>query len=188
MVEEPDRETPDRRPRSASALSISPGPSRWTGADRTLRASAPGRIAAVACLLLGISLVTCDSRSPVDSQPEQLAAGTWGGDNAGVIIDEITAHVHVGCTYGDFPAPIALDDEGRFSIAGDYLLRAFPVAVGPTMPAQFAGVLHGQELTLTVAVNDTVNRKLVVLGPVSVTFKREPRLGPCPICSARPSV
>ena len=89
-----------------------------------------------------------------------------------VWVDTETAdiHVHVGCTSGDFPAPIALDENGRFSVAGSYHLRLYPVAFGPTVPAQFAGVVNGNRLTFTVAVNDTVEKKLVVLGPAIVTF------------------
>ncbi|MGH7713356.1 MAG: hypothetical protein ACREOG_18860, partial [Gemmatimonadaceae bacterium] len=33
-----------------------------------------------------------------------------------------------------------------------------------------------------VTVNDTVEKKTVVLGPVRVTFGREPRMQVCPIC------
>ena len=49
-------------------------------------------------------------------------------------------------------------------------------------PAQFAGQLEGNRLTLTVTVSDTVEKKTVVLGPVTVTFGREPRMQQCPIC------
>jgi hypothetical protein len=122
------------------------------------------------------------ARTPTDSFPGELAVGTWGGDDAGVIVNATLTHVHVGCTKGDFPAGIELDAEGRFSVSGDYLVRAYPVASGPTMPAQFAGVVRGRELTMTVAVNDTVEKRLVVFGPVTVTLGQEPRMGPCPIC------
>ena len=111
-----------------------------------------------------------------------LATGTWGGDNAGLIVDDTIAHVHVGCTFGNFPAPVVLDESGRFNVSGSYMLHAYPIAVGPSSPAQLAGVLQANRLTLTVAVNDTVEKKLVVLGPVVVLFARDPKLGPCPIC------
>ena len=136
-----------------------------------------------AVLAGAVGLATCDSDSFVGPPPTELAGGTWGGDRAGVIVNDSVAHVHIGCTYGDFPAPIALDAETRFSVSGQYLLRAYPVAIGPSMPAQFAGVVRGKELTLTVAVNDTIEKKLVVLGPVTVVFGREPSMGPCPICA-----
>jgi hypothetical protein len=138
------------------------------------------RVLAVACTALAFS--NCDSASLVETQPTELAAGTWGGDNAGVIVSDRAAHVHIGCTLGDFAAPIALDENSRFSVAGEYLLRAYPVATGPRLPAQFAGVLRGNELTMTVAVNDTVEKTVRALGPVTVVLGRTPKMGPCPIC------
>ena len=129
-----------------------------------------------------IALAACGSDTPFGSALDELAVGTWGGKNAGVIVSATAVHVHVGCTNGDFPGPIALDDDGRFSVAGDYLLRAYPVAIGPTMPARFAGMVRGRDLVMTVAVNDTIEGELVVLGPVSVRLGDEPELGPCPIC------
>jgi hypothetical protein len=120
---------------------------------------------------------------------DELAIGVWGGANAGIIVDDSLAHVHIGCTLGNFARPTATDNAGRFSVTGEYLLRAYPIAVGPTLPALFTGTLRGRNLTLTVAVNDTTEKKTVTLGPVTVTFDRVPNLGPCPICKtprARP--
>ena len=92
------------------------------------------------------------------------------------------AHVHIGCTLGNFPLPTAVDDQGRFSADGNYTLRAYPIAVGPELPAVFTGVVNGNLLTLSVAVDDTVEKKLVPLGPVTVVLGREPRMQTCPIC------
>ena len=131
-------------------------------------------------------LATCSSStSPTPGPGGLLALGTWGGDNSGVIAMDSVTHVHVGCTYGDMPGRITLDASGRFTVDGSYLLRAYPVAVGPTMPAQFSGLVEGNTLTLAIAVNDTVQKKVVALGPVTVTWGKDPRLGPCPICSAK---
>ena len=151
----------------------------------TLRIRALTHARAMILLLIpasALALARCDGRSPVGPPPTELARGTWGGDNAGIIVGEDVAHAHVSCTYGDFPVPVPLDADLRFSVSGEYLLRAFPVAVGPTMPAQFARVLRGDTLTLTVAVNDTIEKRLVVLGPVTVVFGKEPNMGVCPIC------
>ena len=134
-------------------------------------------------LLVGtVGLAACEGTGTLAISVNGLAAGTWGGTNAGVIVDDAIAHVHVGCTNGNFAMPVSVDAEGRFSVAGDYMLRAFPVPIGPTVPAQFTGKVDGRRLTLTVAVNDTVEKKLVTLGPVQVTLGVEPRMGPCPIC------
>ena len=131
-------------------------------------------------------LSTCSAASSPSTAPGgMLALGTWGGDNSGVIATDSVTHVHVGCTFGDMPGRITLDASGRFLVDGSYLLRAYPVAVGPTLPAQFSGHVEGNALTLAIAVNDTVQKKAVVLGPVTVTWGKDPRLGPCPICSQR---
>ena len=129
-----------------------------------------------------LALHACDSVATT-TVGDELQLGTWGGEDAGLILSATTAHVHIGCTNGDFPAPITLDEDGRFSVAGEYLLRAFPVVVGPPLPAQLAGVLQGRDLIMTVAVNDTIADELVVLGPVTVRLGREPQLGACPICA-----
>ena len=127
------------------------------------------------------SLAGCEP-ARMGSVNGQLAVGTWGGNDAGVIVTDSLAHVHLGCTYGDFPGRVALDSAGRFSVAGSYLLRAYPVEVGPTMPAQFSGRLAGTTLTFTVTVTDTIENKVTTLGPATVILDKEPRMGPCPIC------
>lgn len=131
---------------------------------------------------LVLTAATCGEGVSVPSDG-LLAIGTWGGDNAGVIVTEDQAHVHVGCTFGDMPGRVHLDPSGRFTVDGSYVLRAYPIQVGPSLPAQFSGRVSGSTLTLAVAVNDTVEKKVVALGPVTVRFGRNPDLGPCPICA-----
>jgi len=127
-----------------------------------------------------VAASTCEvgSFSPGDT----LTEGTWGGDDAGLILDGSNAHVHFGCTSGDFPAPIELDDDGRFSVTGEYDPEVSPVSTGPRMPAELAGVVRGRELTMTVAVNDTIQDRLVVFGPATVRWGREPEMQICPVC------
>jgi hypothetical protein len=112
----------------------------------------------------------------------RLAIGTWGGDSAGVIVNDTIAHVHIGCTYGDIPGRVQLDPDGRFTAVGSFLLRAYPIAIGPTMPAQFEGRVSGANLTITVTVMDTIAKTTIVRGPATVRFGVEPRLQNCPIC------
>lgn len=135
-------------------------------------------------LLLSVSAfgATCYLDDSIATTGGKLSVGTWGGNNAGLIVTDTVAHVHIGCTLGNFPAPVTVGDNGRFNVTGSYVLRAYPVFVGPYHPAQFAGRLEGTSLTLTVTVSDTVEKKTVTLGPVTVTFMQEPRMGPCPIC------
>jgi hypothetical protein len=91
-------------------------------------------------------------------------------------------HLHVGCTFGDASGRIALNSDGQFDVAGSYMLHAFPIAVGPTVPARFTGRLDGNTVTVTATVDDTVQKKTVVMGPVTVVFGADAKLGPCPIC------
>ena len=139
------------------------------------------RSTAVLALVVGAALAACSSQSLTGSA-HVLTPGTWGGENAGAIVDDTLVHVHIGCTLGNFPLPTAIDDQGRFSTDGSYTLRAYPIAIGPELPAVFTGVVNGNRLTLSVAVDDTVEKKLVPLGPVTVVLGREPRMQACPIC------
>jgi hypothetical protein len=138
-----------------------------------------GKIPRTALLLL---LAACGSRSVTPPDATKLSLGTWGGEDAGVIVEDSVAHVHIACTFGNFPAPVPLDGELRFTVDGSYVLRAYPVQTGPPLPAQFAGVVQGDRLTLTIAVNDTVEKKVVALGPVTVRYKQEANMRQCPIC------
>ncbi|MEA3245642.1 MAG: hypothetical protein U9Q74_05745 [Gemmatimonadota bacterium] len=138
---------------------------------------------AVAALAAGLAAVACHPGDRALSPTGELAIGTWGGANAGVIVTDTLTHVHIGCTFGDIPGRVKPDANGRFTLDGTYVLRAYPIYVGPTLPAQFSGVLNGSTLTISVAVNDTTTGKVVSLGPATVVFGKDPQLGPCPICT-----
>ena len=135
-----------------------------------------------ACLLVAVAFACEDTGAGIGPPDGLLPLGTWGGDSGGVIANDTATHVHVGCTYGDVPGRLAVDAAGSFDVAGRYLLRAYPIAVGPTLPARFTGRVVGSTLTITVTVTDTVQRQTVVRGPVVVKLGEPPRLGPCPIC------
>ncbi len=86
--------------------------------------------------------------------------------------------MHIGCTAGDTKQALVADSAGRFDVPGLYNITLYPVARGPDHPARFFGRTDGHTMSLTVALTDTA----VTLGPVQLTFGREPRMGPCPIC------
>ena len=140
-----------------------------------------GLRSAASVYLIGMAYA-CANSSPLPPSDGRLAIGTWGGDNSGVIVTDSAVHVHIGCTFGDMPGSIQLDENGRFTVDGSYILRAYPVQIGPSLPAQFSGRVSGRILTLAIAVNDTVEKKVVALGPITVLFGRQPEMGPCPIC------
>jgi len=123
---------------------------------------------------------------PCDTGPTGIVdgtvVGTWGGENAGLIADDTSAHVHIACTFGNVPQGIEPGTGGQFDVPGSYMLRAYPVAVGPSLPARFQGVVTGKNLTLSVIVQDTVADTTVTLGPVRLQLGREPQMQTCPIC------
>src|SRR2546421_11610973 len=115
-----------------------------------------------------IALRTCDIGGPRVQGPIE---GTWGGENAGLIAFDTTAHVHIGCSAGDTRQALVADDQGRFDVPGLYNITLYPVARGPDHPARFTGSIDGQGMTLTVAPTDTA----VTLRPVRLELVPEPR-------------
>ncbi|MEP6619790.1 MAG: hypothetical protein ABJE47_10755 [bacterium] len=129
------------------------------------------------------ALVSCSAPTDVMFKDQvELPLGSWGAKGAGLIVSDTAVHLHVGCTYGDVSGRIPLDADGRFDVSGTYMLHAYPVTIGPTVPARFVGQLHGSVVSMTVTVNDTVAHETVQKGPVDVTFGAEIQLDPCPIC------
>lgn len=135
-------------------------------------------------LAIAILVAACSSGPSTTLPPYDglLALGTWGGDSAGMIVSDTAMHIHVACTFGDVSGRVPVGTDGRFDVNGSYMLRAYPIAIGPSVPARFIGQINGIDARVTVIVDDTVQHKTVTLGPVVVTYKRDPRLMPCPIC------
>jgi hypothetical protein len=131
---------------------------------------------AVRAGLLLAALAACNA--PISMAPGPIAAGTWGGENAGLIATDSSAHVHIACTLGDTKQPLVADQQGRFDVTGLYNITAYPVYRGPDRPARFFGWTDGHVMSLTVALTDTA----VTLGPVELMLGKQPRMGPCPIC------
>jgi len=140
------------------------------------------RVAAVAVAAAVFLVASCSSTSTLAVSDGALALGTWGGDSSGLIVSDTAMHLHIACTYGDVSGRIPVGANGQFDVHGSYTLRAYPIAIGPSVPAEFVGRVDGSSATITVIVNDTVQHQTVTRGPVVVKFGDAPRLGPCPIC------
>ena len=136
----------------------------------------------LAFAITAIVILGCASNPTLPPYDGSLPLGTWGSDSAGLIVGDTAMHIHIKCTFGDVSGRVPLATDGSFDVAGTYMLRAYPIAVGPAVPARFAGRVRGAEVTVTVTVNDTVEHKIVVLGPVSAKYGTDPKLWPCPIC------
>src|SRR2546422_9404221 len=94
----------------------------------------------------------CDIGGPRFHGPIE---GTWGGDNAGLMAFDTTAHVHIGCTAGDTKQAIVADEQGRFDVPGRFNIPLYPVARGPDHPAPVTRATAGQMHTLPVTPPDT---------------------------------
>ncbi len=130
-----------------------------------------------------LPLLACGETSVGDPPADGLLAiGTWGGKEAGVLVGDTLTHIHIGCTFGNVRGRVTLDADGRFTRTGSYVLRAFPVQIGPAMPATFSGRVSGETLTIRVTVRDTIEKKDVAFGPASVRLGTEPTMANCPIC------
>src|SRR5688572_15409517 len=126
-------------------------------------------------LVLSLAALLACSSGPAD--PITEVAGTWGGDNAGLIATDTAAHIHIGCTLGYTKGRISVG-LGSFEISGTYNVDAFPIDRGIIHPARFSGRVSGKTMTLTVVLTDDGRQ----LGPVTLTLGKEPEMGPCPIC------
>jgi hypothetical protein len=114
------------------------------------------RLGAAALLAAATSCAVFTDSTPAPAR--ELEVGTWGGLGLAAIVSDSQVHVHFGCTIGEFVRPTRLDSAGRFVVDGRYVIRAFPVQLGPSLPARFTGLVRGRQLTLSVAVDDTVER------------------------------
>ena len=126
-------------------------------------------------MLSAFAVLACATAT---STPITEVVGTWGGDNAGLIVSGSDVHIHIGCTLGDAIGPVRPDASGRFEATGTYNVDAYPLDRGIIHPATFSGEITGQTMTLTVTLTDTGR----VLGPVTLIYGKEPKMGPCPIC------
>jgi hypothetical protein len=145
-------------------------------------ASSPRALLGGLLLLVAVvATLSCGSSSPVAADL-LIPLGTYGGDSGGMIVGDTAMHLHIGCTFGDVSGRVPVTASGRFDVAGSYTLRAYPITVGPPVPARFTGTIDGDRVVVTATVDDTVAHQTVVRGPVSVRLGVEPKLGPCPIC------
>ena len=69
----------------------------------------------IPAILAALAVLTCP---PATSTPITEVAGTWGGDNAGLIVSGTDVHIHIGCTLGDAIGPINPAVTGRFAPTG----------------------------------------------------------------------
>src|SRR2546426_11311759 len=107
-------------------------------------------------IVAGLAIVLLRDCGVVSPRPSPgKVSGTWGGDNAGLIAEDTTAHAHIGCTYGNVHQQIVADGPGKFDVPGAHAITASPVDRGSPHPARYGRTSPGQTRTLTVTLPDT---------------------------------
>ncbi|MEO6528401.1 MAG: hypothetical protein ABIP93_17405 [Gemmatimonadaceae bacterium] len=139
-------------------------------------------LARLLAMVAAVAALSCSVAAPIVPVDRRLTLGSFGGDSGGMIVGDTAMHVHVGCTFGDVSGRVPVDATGRFDASGSYVLRAYPIAIGPAVPARFTGYIDGDWIVVTATVDDTVEHRTVVRGPVALRLGVDARLAPCPIC------
>src|SRR5256712_7327652 len=115
-----------------------------------------------AALTLAAAAAVLGPCDPTGAKPPKDVVGMWGGENAALIADDTSAHIHIGCTYGNIHQQIILDAEGRFDLPGEHNITAHPVDRGILHPARFVGRLAGGRWFLKSILTETTGRLVLV--------------------------
>jgi hypothetical protein len=91
-------------------------------------------------------MATCDANT------DSLAI-FWGGSDIALDLSKENGAVYFsGCREGKLDSPIILDQDGHFSVSGQYTITAGP---GRTRPARYEGSVKNDVMSLTIQLTDT---------------------------------
>jgi len=102
------------------------------------------------------ALVACASLNAAGGTT--VPNGAWGGQHITLAVTSGGATVEFDCAHGSVDAPLTLDANGRFAVAGTFVRERG----GPTRnnqqekpeAARYSGTLEGNTLTVTVELVD----------------------------------
>lgn len=120
-------------------------------------------------------------RKAMGEASRPLETGSWGSaqstglDNRVLSVTVTGATLRSECSEGVIGERIQLDASGRFDVFGTIQIQAGPV--GLPRAARFVGSVIGETMTISVFVREGNQ----VLGPFTLRFGQEPRIGGCPI-------
>ena len=127
-------------------------------------------------------LMTCFAlaafRVPMLAAGADVESGTWAGEHIVMEVAGSGATVEFDCAHGTLDAPLALDNRGRFDIAGTFT----PERGGPTrdsapraVPARYTGSLLDSILTITVTLTESKDS----VGVFTLRHGARPKLFKC---------
>ena len=89
---------------------------------------------------------------------ESAQKGIWGGPHVQMDVGADGASLEFDCAHGATDGPLAPDKDGRFDLAGYFVLeRGGPVRAGQKekrRPARYSGRVEGETMTLDVTLTD----------------------------------
>ena len=94
------------------------------------------------------------ARSPASSQKSDVN-GVWGGQHINMEVSDTGAEINYDCAHGRITERIVPDRGGHFNVKGLHVAeRPGPTREGgeTEQPADYSGVINGDEMTLTVKV------------------------------------
>jgi hypothetical protein len=109
-----------------------------------------------AVMLLSMIMPMLPTATPAN--PDAVPPGNYGGEHVIMEVSKTGATFEFDCAHGETHAPLALDKQGKFQVAGTFTAEhGGPVRedqVRPPNSASYSGHLEGDSLTLNVKVKD----------------------------------
>ncbi|MDT7541159.1 MAG: hypothetical protein QOE33_1063 [Acidobacteriota bacterium] len=122
---------------------------------------------------------TSGQSSKVNRTMEGARTGTWGGEHISLDVNAQGARVEYDCAHGTIDQKIVADERGHFDLRGTHVREhGGPVRKDETAdshPAQYAGQIKGDTMSLTVTESDTKE----VVGTFTLVYGQQPRLMKC---------
>jgi hypothetical protein len=123
-------------------------------------------------LMLACLVTAC---SVAASTAAEIPPGRWAGTDGQADVDASGAVFTFHCAAGTAAAPLTLDAEGRFDLAGRFERRAGPEPYRQ-LAARYRGRVAGDTLTLEVRLEDDT----IAAGPMQLKLGAPPaRLQSC---------
>jgi len=72
-------------------------------------------------------VVACAASPNAASRLDRVPNGDWGGQHVRLTVDDTGGRIEFDCAHGRLGAPLTLDGDGRFDVAGSLVSEGGPV-------------------------------------------------------------
>ena len=114
--------------------------------------------------LFGVTALLATAACAASAIAGPVSEGVWGGTQGNLTVYADSATLDLPCAAGRIEQALVADSDGSFDLPGFYAPQVGPVpAGGPAwLAARFRGTHTDGDITLTIALSDTVS-----LGPLT---------------------